>query len=89
MASLLAEKMQKLGFIEIVYKVEINMVYFKFTDERIEIAKFQNFMKENGIKVNEDADGVFKFMTHFYIREEQVSKVIESILQFIKSNIQE
>ena len=52
MAIILAEKMSETSFIKIMYKVETNMVYFSFSDEKINIKNLQPFMKENGIKIN-------------------------------------
>ena len=39
-AKSLANRMQSLGWVEIVSKIEINMIFFKFTDERINLKEF-------------------------------------------------
>ncbi|WP_129407868.1 low-specificity L-threonine aldolase [Marinitoga lauensis] len=80
-AKYLEEKLSKFDFIEIVEQVEINMIFFKINKE-IDDNKFISFLKENGIKINPPEEGVYRFVTHYWIKKSDIDKTIEIMDKF-------
>lgn len=82
MARLLASQMQELGWIEIVIPVETNMIFYKFTDPSIKTSQLESFFNSKNIKSQLVYGGINRFVTHHYIREEQVERIIAAFKQF-------
>ncbi|WGS64839.1 low-specificity L-threonine aldolase [Marinitoga aeolica] len=80
-AKYLAEKLSNFDFIEIIEKVEINMVFFKINKE-FKDEDFISFMKDNGIKINPPEEGIYRFVTHYWIKKSDIDKTIKIIEEF-------
>ena len=73
MAILVAEKMKKMKFVSVLEEeICINMLFFKFTNDKIIPGEFLKFLLERNIKVSGPTEGLYRIMTHFYINEEEV-----------------
>ena len=83
-AKSLANHLSDLGWIEIVSKIDINMIYLKFTDDRINFAEIQEYLFKNKVKV------IFTFLpgnikrmvVHNYIREKEVERIVTLFKNF-------
>ncbi|KAF2956328.1 low-specificity L-threonine aldolase [Marinitoga sp. 38H-ov] len=84
-AKYLAEKLSKYDFIEIIEKVEINMVFFKI-NKKFDNNEFIFFMKNNGIKINPPEEGIYRFVTHYWVKREDLDKVINVMEKFFKGD---
>jgi len=91
MAKLLAKELTTKfkGKIDVVNEnPEMNMVFFKIPNEKVEKSAFSKFLLERGIKVVEpgkDSGGKWRFATHYYINEKEVTKIIGTLEEFFKS----
>lgn len=65
-------------------RIEINMVFFKFTNRTIDPSKLVSFFSENNIKINDAENGEFRFVTHYWITKQDIYKVIELIKTFLQ-----
>lgn len=67
-------------------KGEINIVYFKVTDESFDCDNFVKFMLSKKIKVaiKDHSEKVLRFVTHHWIRKEQAELVLSSIKEYLK-----
>jgi len=76
-AKYLAEELDKIQGIEVIKDaLDINMVFFKVTDERLEAQLTdENFFK-NGIKINPAEGGLMRFVCHYYINKSDIDKVL-------------
>ena len=83
-AKYLAKKLEELGYIEIVEKVEINMVFFRINKEFNE-NDFINYLLKNRIKINPSDDRIFRFVTHYWIKKKDIDYVIEKIYEYFKN----
>ncbi|MBM7558454.1 low-specificity L-threonine aldolase [Marinitoga litoralis] len=82
-AKYLAEKLSNFDFIEIIENVDINMVFFKINKE-FEEKEFISYMKNNGIKINPPEENVYRFVTHYWVKKEDIDKVINVMEKFFK-----
>ncbi|ANQ53165.1 threonine aldolase [Thermosipho affectus] len=80
-ARYLAKRLSNFAFIEIVEKVEINMVFFKI-DKNFSTNEFIEYLLKNNIKINPPEDGVFRFVTHYWIKREDIDYVVETMAKF-------
>lgn len=80
-AKYLAEKLNDFDFIDILEKVDINMVFFRINKE-FKDEDFILFMKDNGIKINPPEDGVYRFVTHYWIKKSDIDKAMETMGKF-------
>ncbi|OQY10559.1 MAG: threonine aldolase [Marinitoga sp. 4572_148] len=80
-AKYLAEKLNDFDFIDILEKVDINMVFFRINKE-FKDEDFILFMKDNGIKINPPEDGVYRFVTHYWIKKSDIDKAMETMEKF-------
>ncbi|MBZ4649297.1 low-specificity L-threonine aldolase [Thermosipho sp. (in: thermotogales)] len=80
-AKYLAQKLLNFDFIEIVEDVEINMVFFKI-NKQFEEEDFVKYLFENGIKINPSDDGIFRFVTHYWIKKKDIDYVIEKMEKY-------
>jgi threonine aldolase len=80
-AKYLADRLSEFDFIEIdPSKVEINMVFFKAS---FDAQKFYDYMKKNDVKINLPDEGIYRFVTHYYIGKNDVEKIAELIKNFV------
>ena len=81
-AKYLAAKLSEFNFIEIdPSTVEINMVFFKAP---FDAPKFYDYMGKNGVKINPPDNGIYRFVTHYYIDKKDIDKIVELIKNFVK-----
>ena len=82
-ARTLAQRLQDLGWIEIIRKVETNMIYFKIIDPSIEGEKLRDYLHINGVFtwIN---NGECRFVIHHNIREPEIEKIIGLLTAGIK-----
>lgn len=83
-AQYLANELLKLGFIDILEEVEINMVFFRIKKEFIE-EEFIKHMLTNKIKINPSENGIFRFVTHYWIKKKDIDYVVDKIKEFFKN----
>lgn len=81
-ARYLAERLDIISGIEVLRnKLDINMVFFRITDEKLRrIFTAENFEKY-GILINPEENGLFRFVTHYYISREAIDETIKLIIK--------
>ena len=81
-ARYLAERLDVISGIEVLKnKLDINMVFFKITDDKLRrIFTFENFEKY-GILINPEENGLFRFVTHYYITRDSIDETIKFIIK--------
>lgn len=57
--------------------LDINMVFFRVTDEELKRNMTEKNFRENGIKINPEEDGLFRFVTHHDLCRKSLDTVIE------------
>ncbi|MGL5352994.1 MAG: low-specificity L-threonine aldolase [Clostridium sp.] len=83
-ATILAKELSKLPELIVdVESVEINMVFFKFKDTNINTSNLVEFFKDNCIKINNAENGEMRFVTHFWITKNDISKIVETLKSFL------
>lgn len=81
-ARYLAEGLSKIQGIEVDKDcLDINMVFFKVTDEKLKLAMSEKNFLDKGIKINPQEGGIFRFVTHYDIGREDIDKVLERIAE--------
>lgn len=84
-AKLLANEMKKIPEIEInLNTVQINMVFFKINS--VNTDKIQKFFFDNNIKINGPENGEFRFVTNYWINEEDINYIIRILNEYIQEN---
>lgn len=86
-ARLLCQELAKIEKIEVFpEEIEINFVFFKIKNEQEgEVEKLEAFLKENGILTSLEAKGgKHRLVTHFYIRENEIRKLVEVMKTFFQ-----
>ncbi|AEX84489.1 threonine aldolase [Marinitoga piezophila KA3] len=82
-AKYLKSKLEEFDFINIVEEVHINMVFFKINRD-FENIDFIDYMRKNGIKINPPEEGIWRFVTHYWIKKEDIDKTIDIINKYFK-----
>ncbi|SHF16694.1 L-threonine aldolase [Marinitoga hydrogenitolerans DSM 16785] len=80
-AKYLADQLSRFDFIDIIENVEINMVFFKINKE-FNKKDFILFLRKNGIKINPPDENIYRFVTHYWIKKEDIDKTIKFIEKF-------
>ncbi len=62
--------------------VQINMVYFDIVKEGFDASDFEEYLLENGVKINNDWPLEFRFVAHNDISIEDIDKVIELMKEY-------
>lgn len=87
-AALLAKELSKLpGIIVDQERVEINMVFFKFSNPDIDTQKLVNLFLDHHIKINNPENGEMRFVTHYWISKEDVYTVVKLLKSFLSNYI--
>lgn len=81
-ARTLSQGLVALGWFEIVIRVETNIIFFRITDEAVDVAALVAFLKKHGVVVGMKSGAVNRFVIHHYIREEQVQTVLGLLKRF-------
>ena len=85
-ATLLAKELSKLpGILVDLERVEINMVFFKFTSPDIDTQKLVDFFLENHIKINNVENGEMRFVTHYWVKAEDIYTVVNLVKEFLNA----
>lgn len=86
-AKLLAEELNKVSEIDVDFNnLKINMVFFKLNDSSINTKALVNYFLENNIKINDVENGLMRFVTHYWIKEEHIHKVVNTLKNFLSEN---
>ncbi len=85
-ARYLAERLEIISGIEVMRnQLDINMVFFKITDPKLEeLFTAENFAKEK-IVINPPENGMMRFVTHYYITREDIDRTIDFIIRMKES----
>lgn len=77
-AKYLAKKLSEIPGIEVEWDcLDINMVFFRVTDEQLKINMTEKNFYENGIKINPEECGLFRFVAHNDLDREDIDTVID------------
>ena len=76
-AKYLADELDKVQGIEVIKDaLDINMVFFRITDDRLETQMTEENFYKQGIKINGLEDGLMRFVTHYYVNKKDIDKVV-------------
>lgn len=79
-AKYMAEKLSEIeGFHVYQELTQINMVFFKMDDFKINSEELVSHLLEKGIVINGEDNGMMRFVTHYYVSREDIDKVIDKI----------
>lgn len=77
-AILLAKELQKIPGIKLnLEDIHLNMVFFDMTDTGLVSDHVVEKFLEKGIKINGEEDGLMRFVTHYWISEEDIHFVVD------------
>lgn len=77
-AILLAKELQKIPGIKLnLEDIHLNMVFFDMTDTGLVSDNVVEKFLEKGIKINGEEDGLMRFVTHYWITEEDIHFVVD------------
>lgn len=83
-AKLLAEELNKIPEIYVdLHNLKINMVFFSFKDKNIDTKELVKYFLENNIKINDVENGLMRFVTHYWVTKDDISKIIEVLKTFL------
>jgi threonine aldolase len=84
MAKQLATEMGKMSWITTYPEdVQISMVLFDVTDEKVKPEELIKFFAEKGIKIRPPKKGgKWRFVTHHYVREKEVERILSALNEF-------
>lgn len=84
-AKYLAEQLLELGEVELdLKKVQINMVFFRFTRKDFPCEKFESFMLSRGVKMNGyEGESEYRFVTNHDVTRDDLDVVIYLIKSFL------
>lgn len=81
-ARYLAERLDIMSGIEVLKnKLDINMVFFRVTDEKLRRIFTKDNFEKDGILINPEEDGLFRFVTHYYITRDSIDETIKFIIK--------
>lgn len=82
-----AKALDQIDGIEVVWSQrDINMVFFKLAESVIAEVDFVEGLKARGILINGIEDGLYRFVTHYWVDEEDLHQVVRAIMQLIDEN---
>lgn len=85
-AKYMAEKLESIPGIKVMKQsLDINMVFFKLTSESLRKKLTVEEMLKHNILINPEEEGLFRFVTHYYVSREDVDKVIDTIWKLNRS----
>jgi threonine aldolase len=83
-ASYLEKRLEEIKDIKIFKdRRDINMVFFKIDRKNLNEEKFINYLYKNKIKVNPTENGEWRFVTHYWIKKEDIDYTVERIKEFL------
>ena len=82
-AKLLAKELSKIDEIDVDFdNLKINMVFFKF-NKNIDTKALVNYFLDNGIKINDAENNKMRFVTHYYVKKEDINKIVSTMKNFL------
>ncbi|CDI49108.1 low-specificity L-threonine aldolase [Clostridium tetani] len=79
-ALLLGKELSKIPNIKVnLEDININMVFFSIENIDYDEVDIVNKFYSKGIKINGTEDGKFRFATHYWIKEEDISYIVETM----------
>jgi threonine aldolase len=83
-AILLAKELSKIPGIKVnLDDIHLNMVFFDMTETGLSSDCVVEKFHENGIKINGEEDGVMRFVTHYWITEEDINFAVTLLKSLI------
>lgn len=80
-----AEKLKELPCIELSdTPININMVFFKISQDKLSDEQILNFLLEKGIKSNGPEAGYWRFVTHYWISKGDIDFVIDTLKEMLR-----
>ena len=97
-AQYLAGELKKLDWIEIVYSVDVNMIFFRFVDpeknnekniNKMDLAGLKNHLLRHKIKVplSPNYGDINRMVTHHYIGKKEVDILVSAMKEFYDKSI--
>lgn len=85
-AKILCQKMQEIEELEVYPEdVQINFVFFKIKSD-VDPTELKEFLKNEGILTElQSRGGTMRLVTHYYIREKEVEKLVDGMKKFFQS----
>lgn len=65
-------------------EIKINMIFFTIEKEDFNESMFIEHLKGHGILINGSDEGIFRFVTHYYITTERINEVLQIIREYFK-----
>ena len=82
-AKLLANELSKIDEIDVDFdNLKINMVFFKFNKD-VNTKALVDYFLENGIKINDAENNKMRFVTHYYVKKEDINKIVSTMKNFL------
>lgn len=82
-AKLLANELSKIEEIDVDFdNLKINMVFFKFNKD-IDTKALVDYFLENGIKINDAENNKMRFVTHYYVKKDDINKIVSTLKNFL------
>ena len=83
-ARVFSQALVNLGWLELMLPIQTNMVPFKITDPSVKGEALRVFMRERGVAMMISSQ-IGRIVTHRYIRQPEMDKVIKLMEEFRKS----
>ncbi|MCT4595522.1 MAG: low-specificity L-threonine aldolase [Anaeromicrobium sp.] len=82
-AKYLGKNLKNIKGIEVdLEHIHINMVFFNMEKIHHNVDEFVQYMKNKNILINPPEDGMYRFVTNYWVNREEIDHVIESIRKF-------
>ncbi|MDK2897236.1 MAG: threonine aldolase [Candidatus Atribacteria bacterium] len=86
-ARLLARELEEIEEINIFPdRLDINMVFFTVNSPQFRPRHFVQSLEKEGIKINPPDQGEFRLVTHYWIAEKDIKKVVSTIKDYFQNN---
>ncbi len=84
-ADYLAKRLSEINGFEISEdRRDINMVFFNINIEKFNEKEFIDYLYKNKIKINPSENGEMRFVTHYWVKKEDIDYAIDKIKDFFK-----
>ncbi|PAB59559.1 low-specificity L-threonine aldolase [Anaeromicrobium sediminis] len=82
-AKYLGKKLKEITGIEVnLEEIHINMVFCNMEKIHHDVDEFVQYMRDKNILINPPEDGMYRFVTNYWVNREELDHVIESIKTF-------
>ena len=82
-AKLLANELSKIDEIDVDFdNLKINMVFFKF-NKNVNTKALVDYFLENGIKINDAENNKMRFVTHYYVKKDDINRIVSTMKNFL------